>query len=502
MPEYTPIDLSNNVSGNTPNGVTSTKQAKVAAVSQSKQAKHSSVPRVPNSLQEFAADKPNITLDEIMAYEDAYAKQVRNDAALEEAKLGNAIVRDTDNVMGALSNLGIQFGAGVARTASNIAASPFEAASIATQRTVNQAERDAYGTAEAKKLRLGGDAELTAEEQAVYEPQVIEQDVRSRTGEYGDQFQDDLPTNLGDVQSVYGATAEQQEYKDNVEPVATEKTTIATDTSAADKLDNITDVQKYITEPKQKFQEFIRSHVNTKGEDKLIADLGDVYDESLKDFEDGDYAKGAAKLVAGGIGSNIKNPVATLGFLAESLPQMLATSIRGPANIAYAMDTATKGIEKFTEDNNRAPTRREINQIMGISASAAAAEQLGASKLLPGAKAASKAKKAVTAVKDTVTNVATEAATEGYQTTAEQLAGTLDIAKVDGKEVYTAAAIGGGVAGAIETGKASKAATNNNQNQMTTLNNLMRAQADNRNIATGGATPTGEEYVAANGIKL
>jgi len=42
----------------------------------------------------------------------------------------------------------------------------------------------------------------------------------------------------------------------------------------------------------------------------------------------------------------------------------------------------------------------------------------------------------------------------------------------------------------------------NNQNQMTTLNNLMAAQADNRRIATGGASPTGEEYVASHGIRV
>lgn len=41
----------------------------------------------------------------------------------------------------------------------------------------------------------------------------------------------------------------------------------------------------------------------------------------------------------------------------------------------------------------------------------------------------------------------------------------------------------------------------NNQNQMTTLNNLMRAQADNRRIATGSG-PTGDEFVAANGIRV
>ncbi len=40
----------------------------------------------------------------------------------------------------------------------------------------------------------------------------------------------------------------------------------------------------------------------------------------------------------------------------------------------------------------------------------------------------------------------------------------------------------------------------NNQNQMTTLNNLMRGQAENRRIAAGGVGPTGEEYVQKHGV--
>ena len=41
----------------------------------------------------------------------------------------------------------------------------------------------------------------------------------------------------------------------------------------------------------------------------------------------------------------------------------------------------------------------------------------------------------------------------------------------------------------------------NNQNQMTTLNNLMRAQADTRRKASGQG-PTGEEYVSQYGIRV
>ena len=42
----------------------------------------------------------------------------------------------------------------------------------------------------------------------------------------------------------------------------------------------------------------------------------------------------------------------------------------------------------------------------------------------------------------------------------------------------------------------------NNRNQMTTLNNLMRGQADNRAIATGGQSLSGDAYVQQHGIKL
>jgi len=41
----------------------------------------------------------------------------------------------------------------------------------------------------------------------------------------------------------------------------------------------------------------------------------------------------------------------------------------------------------------------------------------------------------------------------------------------------------------------------NNQNQMTTLNNLIAGQAENRRIATGTG-PTGAEFVASSGIRL
>ncbi|NQY56985.1 MAG: hypothetical protein HRT86_10985 [Ilumatobacteraceae bacterium] len=42
----------------------------------------------------------------------------------------------------------------------------------------------------------------------------------------------------------------------------------------------------------------------------------------------------------------------------------------------------------------------------------------------------------------------------------------------------------------------------NNRNQMTTLNNLMRGQADNRAIATGGQSLGGDEYIKQFGIKV
>lgn len=428
------------------NIATPQKQAKVAGASQYKQNKMSPN-RLPSTLVEFAADKPNISLGEILEYENAFAIQTANDQRVEQERSGNFIF-DTDNVMGDLGNLGVQFGSGVARTATQIAAAIPEAAVISQAKTISQGERNLFAQAEAK---LNRGVQLTPEEESVYAPQQVEQTLRQAQGAYGDQFRTEADTiNTPAVTSAYGA-ALTPEAVGTSEAIAEETTVIPTNTSVADKLKSEAAVKEYVTNPKEEFQKFIRSHVNTNGEDKLIKELGQTYDSSLVDFEEGNYAAGVLKLLTGAVGDNLQNPMAVAGFLVESLPQMLATSIRTPANIAYAVDTATKGIAKFTEDTGRAPTNEELDQIMAVSASAAAAEQVGAAKLFP-KKAATKVAKesAVTeATRKIVGGGISEAATEGYQTAAEEVAGTLKPSEVDGKEVFTAAAIGGGIGKAI-----------------------------------------------------
>jgi len=454
MPEYTPLDLGT--------GVTSAKQSKLANTTEVKAEKLAPT-MLPSSLAEYAADKPNITLAEIAEYEQGYAVQQAQLQEQEQARIGNFLIEDTNNVMGNLANIGVQAGAGVARVVAQIAASVPEISAIAAQKTISEEERTLYSTAEKKKARLAGDT-LTDAERAVYEPQVNTIQTRKQQGTFGDQFITETQESTNTPQSVFSTANPDFDASEPAFVPEQQTTQLATDTSAADKLSAIDDVQKYITDPKEKFVKFIRSHVNTNKEDDLIADLGEDYDKATANFEAGNYADGALDLVAGGVGSILSNPSATVGFLAESLPQMLATTIRTPANIAYAIDTATKGIAKFTEDNGRAPTRNEINQIMAVSASAAAAEQVGAIGALAKAKKVAKVaaplkaaknpvvSKSVTApVKKIATATAGEAATEGFQTAAEQVAGTLDVSKVEGKEVFTSAAIGGGIGKGIST---------------------------------------------------
>lgn len=370
-------------------GISETKANKLANTAVTKKEKLAPT-LLPNSLAEYAQGE-QLTLGQIAYYDKTYAEQ----QSQIQAEQDNFIVQDTTSTMGNLANIGVQFGAGAVRTGAQILAAPLEVAAQIAQANITQTK------AQQKQEKLSG---------------------VPTNGILGGKFSSDD----GEVQLGQDVTTEGKEGF-------------------------ISNVKENVTKPKNKVIDSARSLVNTTKEDKLISDLGDTYDDATNDFANGDYATGAVKMLAGGVGSILSNPSATIGFLAESLPQMLATSIRTPANIAYGISTAADGIEKFEAEKGREATREEIIQIMAVAGSAAFAENFSAARLLP-----KKAKKEVAkGVKESIKKVASgaagEAATEGYQTAAEQVAGTLDISKIDGKEVFTAAAIGGGIGGGISS---------------------------------------------------
>lgn len=408
--------------------VVSAKSEKLGAKSQGKKQKLAPV-MLPNTLAEFAADKPNITLAEIAQYETDYAAQQQSIADADAFARRNQLVDSTDNVMGAMANFGVQLGTGVARTATQIAAAPFEAASFVAQGQTTDKQRKLYEKVESKKNRIGGieGSPLTAEEAALYE----RNEPSTSNSILGAPINMDTP---------------------NADGTST-KVNIGNDVSTAGKLGFIDSVKENITNPKEVSSKFMQSLQNQDDRDQLNEELGGTFDDAMTDFDKGDYGTFATKLVANGVGNLISNPLATVGYLAESLPQMMATAARTPANVGYAITTATTGTAEFVEAEGRQPTRKELLQILAVSASAAAAEQFSASKILP-KKAKETAKKvAESAITETtrkvVKSAAGEAATEGYQTAAEQVAGTLDVDKIDGKEVFIGAAAGLGSASVI-----------------------------------------------------
>ncbi len=193
--------------------------------------------------------------------------------------------------------------------------------------------------------------------------------------------------------------------------------------------------------------------------------------ESLKKGEDaqgwGDIAVGIGKLIYNAGEAAVQNPAAASEYIVENLPQ-LGLGLFGAAgkasltasNVGYGADLYQQGIEKYRKDNGGQLPSVEERQHMAMNAAGAIlAEQGGDLASLALMKAAGKAgtdavrtgfkESLKNTLKATTGGIASEAATEGYQTYAE---GEATLKPASAKDIYTGATIGGIAGGGLSGG--------------------------------------------------
>lgn len=193
--------------------------------------------------------------------------------------------------------------------------------------------------------------------------------------------------------------------------------------------------------------------------------------EALKKGEDaqgwGDIAVGIGKLIYNAGEAAVQNPAAASEYIVENLPQ-LGLGLFGAAgkasltasNVGYGADLYQQGIEKYRKDNGGQLPSVEERQHMAMNAAGAIlAEQGGDLASLALMKAAGKAgtdavrtgfkESLKNTLKATTGGIASEAATEGYQTYAE---GEATLKPASAKDIYTGATIGGIAGGGLSGG--------------------------------------------------
>ena len=214
--------------------------------------------------------------------------------------------------------------------------------------------------------------------------------------------------------------------------------------------------------------------VNQSRRSDLSADLASGFQANWDKVKAGgleNIAGGIAGLLANAGEAAVNNPGAVAEYAAENIPQLAlgAFGAAGKAglaasNVGYAADNFQKGIEKYQSENNGAYPPVEVREEMAMWAAATAlAEQVGDVSMLRGiggstAELATGAGRRGLAdvARQTATGVATEAATEGFQTYAEGQAG---LKPATAEEIYEGAVIGGLVGGSMQGGAAALGAT-------------------------------------------
>lgn len=214
--------------------------------------------------------------------------------------------------------------------------------------------------------------------------------------------------------------------------------------------------------------------VNQSRRSDLSADLASGFQANWDKVKAGgleNIAGGIAGLLANAGEAAVNNPGAVAEYVAENIPQLAlgAFGAAGKAglaasNVGYAADNFQKGIEKYQSENNGAYPPVEVREEMAMWAAATAlAEQVGDVSMLRGIGgstaelAAGAGRRGLADVaRQTATGVATEAATEGFQTYAEGQAG---LKPATAEEIYEGAVIGGLVGGSMQGGAAALGAT-------------------------------------------
>ena len=215
--------------------------------------------------------------------------------------------------------------------------------------------------------------------------------------------------------------------------------------------------------------------VNRTGQTNLTNQLKDTFQDNWTKVTEGnaaDKASGIAGLLGGAISAGIDNKDGLVSYLAENIPQMalgmfgtVGKASQLASNVGYGFDTFQDGVKEYEKANGRMPTGEDLNQILAWSAAAAGAEQAGDLLSIRGfqemlgkgaAKAASgeavKQGAAATVGRiagGTAAGFGSESATEGFQTYAE---GQAQFKDVSAEDIYTSAAVGGLIGGAMRGG--------------------------------------------------
>lgn len=215
----------------------------------------------------------------------------------------------------------------------------------------------------------------------------------------------------------------------------------------------------------------IGSIVNRTGQANLEDDLRDSFQANWGKVTDGnatDKVAGIAGLLGSAVSSGVTNSDGLMTFLSENIPQ-LAIGLLGKGgraaqmatNMGYGLDNFQEGVKEYEKVNGTLPTGEDLQTILNWSAAAAAAEQVGDISVIRGlgkgatqAAGSEAAKRGVVASaarigSGTAQGFAGEAATEAFQTFAENQAKFQDTSAED---LYVSGAIGGLVGGAMRGG--------------------------------------------------
>lgn len=207
--------------------------------------------------------------------------------------------------------------------------------------------------------------------------------------------------------------------------------------------------------------------------EELKQDFGTKWDKISESWDTGgikgigEATQGVAALIAHAVDTGWNNKTAVAEYAAENLPQLLVGGGTGGAaalaatNVGYAYENYSDGLTAYKEQHaGEMPSEDDRLKMAGLAASLAAVEQVGdvfavgklfKGKGLSGELVDSVAKKSLArsvfgTAKDVGESTAIEAATEAYQTYAEEL---IKQSEATAEQIYESAVIGGLSGGAI-----------------------------------------------------
>ena len=351
----------------------------------------------------------------------------------------NQLGLDADSAGGQAVNLAASFASGAARVGGQIAALPANAVAMADELSLDAQDHDAYNRY-VKGVATPEDMVRLNSKKAMASKNDRPEDI-ARAQELANKSPDALTVlQLFDRAQNARETGQDVAKRFNLESVVN-------------------------TEKRQSLQ------------NQLKEGFSDNWDQakqgwaSMQKGEDGqgiaNIAAGIGKLIYNAGEAAVSNPAAASEYIVENLPQ-LGLGLFGAAgkasltasNVGYGADLYQQGIEKYRKDNGGQLPSVEERQHMAMNAAGAIlAEQAGDVAGLALMKATGKAgtdavrtgfkESLKNTLKATTGGIASEAATEGYQTYAE---GEATLKPASAQDIYTGATIGGIAGGGLSGG--------------------------------------------------